>query len=130
MSYIKYAEINGNNTEYCNYPPNHITEFKFMNKACPFEGAEKPDYQKPEIKPSPIPNGGLYTNIPQEKQPWHSVPVVPDMTYMISENLKSANPPNGATSQYIGTERPGNNSVTMPNVYKYKPELYNFNLLQ
>ena len=55
-------------------------------------------------------NGGLYTGEPFAKDaPWANVPVVPDVTYMIHHNLRSAKPPPGALVHYPGTVRPGNN---------------------
>ena len=41
------------------------------------------------------------------------------MTNLIHNNLKSANPSPGATVQYVGTERLGNNYVSMPGVQWY-----------
>ena len=48
-----------------------------------------------------------------------SIPVIPTATNMIQNNLKSANPPPGATSQYPGTNRDKNNYIPMPGVYWY-----------
>ena len=45
--------------------------------------------------------------------------LTPTATNMIHNNLRSANPPPGATEQYPGTNRLGNNYVAMPGVYWY-----------
>jgi|APSaa5957512535_1039671.scaffolds.fasta_scaffold99513_2 hypothetical protein len=70
-----------------------------------------------KIPPSP-PNGGIYGG-PQSTKQWANIPVAPTMTNMIHNNLKSANPPPGATVQYIGTDRYGNNYSPMPGVNWY-----------
>ena len=70
-----------------------------------------------EAPKSPV-NGGLFSG-EQEIGPHASIPVVPTATYMISKNLLSANPPPGATEQYVGTNRSTNNYVPMPGVYWY-----------
>lgn len=125
------ASIFGAN-EYCTYPPKHITQFKYMNSACPFDGFEKQQY-KPVGLPPQQPHGGLY-NSTSQGQEWHAIPVTPEMAAMMA-NLESANPPPGAMQQFIGTNRPGNNSVNMPGVYRYQPNtnqpnLYNINLVE
>lgn len=73
-----------------------------------------------ELKKMPMPpkNGGLYGG-PQVNHPWMPQPVIPTETNLIMNNLKSANPPPGATSQFVSTLRYGNNYVSMPNVYKF-----------
>lgn len=64
-------------------------------------------------------NGGLYTGEPFKKDaPWATVPVIPDADYMTHYNLRSANPPPEALTQYPGGTRPGNNFQTMPGVIK------------
>lgn len=65
-------------------------------------------------------HGGLYSG-PPSNNPWNSIPVTATMTNMIQNNLRSANPPPGATEQYIGTERLGNNHVPMPGTYWHNP---------
>lgn len=67
------------------------------------------------IASSPI-NGGLYSG-PQAVGPHASIQVAPTATNYIFNNLRSANPPPGATHQFVGTNRLGNNYVPMPNVY-------------
>lgn len=51
--------------------------------------------------------------------PWCSIPVKPNVSNMINNNLKSANPPPGALTQYPGTDRLGNNTMLMPGVKSY-----------
>lgn len=124
-----YASISGNQ-EYCTYPPQHMTEFKYVNSACPFDGFEKKQYKPVGIPTQPV-HGGLYNSQSTGKD-WHAIPVMPSMESMMA-NLASANPPPGAMHQFIGTERPGNNSVSMQGVYRYQPNpahpnMYNINL--
>ena len=71
--------------------------------------------------PPPLPNGGLYGG-PQSTMPWANIPVIPEMHVYITQNLRSANPPPGATSQMVGTNRLGNNSITQTNVRWYQPD--------
>ena len=74
-------------------------------------------YQQP---PRPSLNGGWYTGEKfDDNAPWRNFNVTPDVSYMINRNLKSANPPPGATSQYPGSYRPGNNAQSMPGVAPY-----------
>ena len=68
--------------------------------------------------PDPVPNGGLFGG-PQAIGPYASIYVTPTATNLINNNLRSANPPPGATEQYIGTNRMGNNYIPMPGVYWY-----------
>ena len=68
--------------------------------------------------PPPPKNGGLYSG-KQVNHPWMPIPVTPTDTNMIMENLKSANPPPGALSQFVSNIRPGNNYVSKPTVYQY-----------
>jgi hypothetical protein len=124
-----YAYISGNQ-EYCTYPPKHITQFKYVNSACPFDSFEKQQYKPVEL-PAQLEHGGLYNSSSTGKE-WHAIPVVPEMSSMMA-NLASANPPPGAMQQFIGTERPGNNSVQLTGVFRYQPEpmypnMYNINL--
>ena len=58
--------------------------------------------------PPPVPNGGLFGG-PQAMGEYASIHVTPTATNMIHNNLRSANPPPGATEQYPGTNRLGNN---------------------
>lgn len=70
--------------------------------------------QFPSHIPPPSLNGGHYTGEPfHENAPWATVPVIPDVTFLTHYNLRSANPPQEALYQYPGSERPGNNKVSM-----------------
>jgi hypothetical protein len=71
--------------------------------------------------PESLPNGGLYGG-PQSTSPWANIPVIPTDTNLIHYNLRSANPPPGATEQYVSTTRLGNNYSPMIGVYWYNPE--------
>jgi hypothetical protein len=71
--------------------------------------------------PDPLPNGGLY-NAPQSTGAWANIPVIPSELNLIHFNLRSAHPPPGATEQYAGTERPGNNHAPMIGVYWYNKD--------
>ena len=74
---------------------------------------------------APQVNGGLYGG-PQSTRPWANIPVAPTATNLIYYNLRSANPPPGATVQYPGGDRLGNNYTAMPGVYWYNPDIPNF----
>lgn len=75
----------------------------------------------PNTAMPPVPrHGGLYSG-PETQNPWNSIRVTPTMTNYIQNNLRSANPPPGATEQYVGTPRLGNNYVPMPGIYWYNP---------
>ncbi len=70
--------------------------------------------------PQPSRNGGLFTGPePPKGSPWAAIPVTPDTDYLIHVNLKSANPPPGATNQYPGNIRPGNNFQSFPGLSPY-----------
>jgi hypothetical protein len=81
---------------------------------------EKRDMNKDTSVPEPLPNGGLFRG-PQSNKPWANIPVIPTDTNLIHYNLKSANPPPGATQQYVSTDRLGNNYAPMIGVYWYNP---------
>ena len=68
--------------------------------------------------PEPVPNGGIFGG-PQAVGPYASIHVTPTTTNLINKNLRSAKPPPGATEQYPGTNRYGNNYIPMPGVYWY-----------
>lgn len=77
------------------------------------------DYAHYVPPPKPKLNGGLYTGEPFAKgAAWANVPVVPDIDYMIHQNLRSANPPLEALFHYPGTVRPGNNYQRMTGISK------------
>ena len=63
--------------------------------------------------PPPDYNGGLYTGAPFSG-PWGTIPVTPTTSNLIHNNLRSAEPPPGATTQYPGTNRLGNNFKATP----------------
>jgi len=65
-------------------------------------------------------HGGLFSGTPSYN-PWNAIPVTPTMTNYVQNNLRSANPPPGATQQYVGSNRLGNNYVSMPGVYWHNP---------
>ncbi len=70
-------------------------------------------------------NGGLYTGEPARGS-WGNHPVEPDPNPLY-ENLKSANPPPGYTTQTVSLVRPGNNYVEYP--YHKLCTTYNLNNL-
>ena len=63
--------------------------------------------------PGPSYNGAVTIGEPC-KGPHCPVPAEPTAGYMTYQNLRSANPPKGALTQYASTDRPGNNSDTVP----------------
>jgi hypothetical protein len=63
-------------------------------------------------------NAGLFSG-EQATGPWGSIKVEPTTTNYINNNLKSANPPPQALTQYQGTDRGGNNTQEMPGVVDY-----------
>ena len=69
---------------------------------------------------APPVNGGLYCG-PQNDAPWMPKSVPPTTTYFIQTLLKNADPPPppGATEQYPGENRLGNNYTPMPGVNWY-----------
>lgn len=70
-------------------------------------------------------NGGLYTGEPFQKDaPWANVPVIPDSGYMTFYNLRSANPPAQALTQYQPGDRGGNNPTYQPHSYTSCLPLY------
>lgn len=70
------------------------------------------------MPPPPI-NGGIFVPPQAPAKPWLPIPVTPTTTNYIHYNLRSANPPPGAIDQYPGTNRPGNNFISMPGVFNY-----------
>lgn len=87
------------------------------------EGSVPPvfrDNNKDNKVPASKPNGGLYGG-PQSKNPWANIPVTPTSMNLTHHNLRSANPPPGATEQYQGGDRHGNNYVAMPGTYWFNP---------
>lgn len=72
-----------------------------------------------QMPPAPR-HGGLFSG-EESHYPWNAIPVTATMTNYIQNNLRSANPPPGATEQYVGTPRMGNNYAPMPGTYWYNP---------
>lgn len=73
-------------------------------------------WTNPDVRaPQPQYNGGIFIG-PQAYGPWGTIPVTPTTANMIHNNLRSANPPPGATVQYPGTDRLGNNFSAMPGI--------------
>lgn len=70
----------------------------------------------PKDIPPRSPNGGLYTGkeAPNNAS-WKNFPVIPEAHVLVTENLKSANPPPNAIHMIPGESRPGNNNQTFPN---------------
>lgn len=76
--------------------------------------------------PPPRVNGGLYTGKPfSDDAPWRNFPSTPDTSFMTQVQLRSAQPPPGATLQPPPGSgvRPGNNTVDtpMPHFTQYGP---------
>ena len=69
---------------------------------------------------NPPTNGGLYSG-PQNDAPWMPKSIPATTTYFIQNLLKNADPPPppGATEQYPGENRLGNNYTPMPGVNWY-----------
>lgn len=69
--------------------------------------------------PPPSLNGGLYTGTPfQKNAPWANVPVVPDTTFILQNNLPK-DAPFQAKYQYPPT-RQGNSHVEWTGLQKYE----------
>ena len=72
----------------------------------------------PNKVPGPSYNGAV--TIGDACQGGHcAIPVTPTVENLIHHNLNSANPPPGATVNYPGTDRLGNNQISMPDIYAY-----------
>ncbi len=63
-------------------------------------------------------NAGIFSG-EQATGPWGSIKVEPTTTNYINNNLKSADPPLQALTQYPGTDRGGNNTQEMTGVVDY-----------
>lgn len=85
----------------------------------------KKKLSKSKRKNKKMKGGSKSRYINQAYGPWGSIPVKPDSSYYIHENLKSANPPPKALTQYSGTNRPGNNFNINKGVYNYKTNGFN-----
>ena len=69
-------------------------------------------------------NGGLYGG-EQSTKPWASIHVDVNQNNLMQNNLKSANPPPGASEQYVGGNRLGNNYVIMEKIKWFNPNNMN-----
>lgn len=70
--------------------------------------------------PQPKLNGGHYSGEKfHQDAEYATIPVKPDVDFMMSENLKSARGPDEGRFHYPGYTRPGNNSQQMPGVVTY-----------
>lgn len=65
--------------------------------------------------PAPQLNAGLYGGQPMSG-PWANIPVTPTGPNMTNNNLQSAEPPVQALTQYVGSNRLGNNFRATPGV--------------
>lgn len=76
--------------------------------------------------PPPPKNGGLYSG-PESDLFWMPEKVIPTTTYFMQELLKNADPPPppGATEQYPGDNRLGNNYIPMPGVNWFNSQYKN-----
>jgi hypothetical protein len=87
------------------------------------------DFEKTGYMPPPKPslNGGLYSGEPfKDNAPWANIPVVPEATYMIHENLKRGNDVVPySTVQYPAT-RKGNSFVEWKGIQKYEGSAVNY----
>ena len=108
MGYCPYMEIKGPHGSYKTLTDGLIAP-------------EKRSMNENTAIPDSLPNGGIFGG-PQSTGPWANIPVVPSDTNLVHFNLRSANPPPGATEQYVGTDRLGNNYSPMIGVYWYNPE--------
>lgn len=63
-------------------------------------------------------NAGLYTG-PSFQGPYGNIPVTPTTPSMINGNLRSAEPPMDALTQYVGANRMGNNYRAVPGISWY-----------
>lgn len=70
--------------------------------------------------PYPPVNGGLYCG-PENNAPWMPIKAPATTTYFVQHHVRNADPPPppGATEQYPGDNRLGNNYTPMPGVNWY-----------
>jgi len=107
-------------TRYAPSNPNRLDGDYTTVETGPVTPSQRSTDANTAMPPAPV-HGGLY-NAPETKNPWNAIAVTPTMTNYIQFNLRSANPPPGATEQYVGTERPGNNYAPMPGTYWFNPK--------
>ena len=84
-----------------------------------------PKVLPPGILPNPSFNGAVTIGEKCEG-PHCSIPVAPTSGFINGSNLKSANPPPGATFHFPSTYRLGNNSDVNPKIAKYVGTKKNF----
>lgn len=108
------------NKGYCPYMQinSHPDSYKTFTESMLLK--EQTTIEENSMIPPNFPNGGLY-NAPQVTAPWGSIPVVSTDSNLIHLNLRTANPPPGATEQYVSTNRLGNNYTAKPGIYPYTP---------
>lgn len=82
-----------------------------------FSYLDEKDKKMSKLPPQRV-NGGLYTGV-AARGPWGSVPVIPDEVYLTNQNLRSANPPMDAITQYTNGIRPGNNLPQHSKINKF-----------
>ena len=111
-----------NNNSNNNSNPNSICVKSFVNNDYPVDiksnvnPLERANNSQTAMPPSSI-NGGLYSG-PENNAPWMPIKVVPTTTYFMQNLLRNCDPPPppGATEQYPGDNRLGNNYTAMPGV--------------
>tara|TARA_Y100000389_G_C17381872_1_gene474823 strand:+ start:608 stop:1033 length:426 start_codon:yes stop_codon:yes gene_type:complete len=122
MSSINHSSPNFNWCPYAEYKPSKSENLQ-GNYSTVKVGQVTPELRnrnENDSMPPPPPHGGLFRG-PVLGKPWEAIPVTPTMTNYIQNNLRSANPPPGATEQYIGGDRLGNNYAPMPGTYWFNP---------
>ena len=125
MSKLNSSSIKNDNSYlnmgYCPFMEITATKGTYQTLTEGLVAPEKRDFDANTAIPESLPNGGIFGG-PQSTEPWANIPVTPSGTNLIHYNLRSANPPPGATEQYVGTDRLGNNYNPMIGVYWYNPE--------
>ncbi len=125
MSKLSVTPINPKDTStplgYCPYMEINAKQGNYTTLTDGLIAPEKRGSNENTAIPDSVPNGGLY-NAPQATGPWGNIPVIPSDTNLIHYNLRSANPPPGATEQYASIDRLGNNYAPMIGVYWYNPD--------
>ena len=98
------------------YYVNNDYPVDIKSKVHPYLRAEDAD----SMVPNPPINGGLYCG-PQNNAPWMPISVPPTTAYYMQHLVRNADPapPPGATEQYPGDNRLGNNYTPMPGVNWY-----------
>ena len=125
MSKLNITSINQDNSYlnmgYCPHMEINSPSGSYKTLTEGLVAPEKRDFDANTSIPDSLPNGGLFGG-PQSTEPWANIPVIPSCTNLIHYNLRSANPPPGATEQYVGTDRLGNNYLPMIGVNWYNPD--------